>query len=259
MDAIKQHHQRAPKRASVTHFLPFSVALTHGRHTYSGSGSALATAIIDQGMGIGHAWIRLKDNVAGTDEYHGHTGEEGADSTAPVGGKTYKQGLLNLQKSAPPATLLADSFADAKNPALYLQHVFNDGRDHGANPGHTPNFEGTFCVTKEQFEHAKQFVTAYDFRHYGGFYHGCGFFAAGLVDAAGLGSYSTSARFTTTLPDSVPYTILWGLITLTHVNIATPGTPNYNNARTISYVYPDALADKVGSVSPAVRVFYKAP
>jgi len=29
MDAVKQHDTRDPQRRSVTHFLPFSVSLTH--------------------------------------------------------------------------------------------------------------------------------------------------------------------------------------------------------------------------------------
>jgi len=52
--------------------------------------------------------------------------------------------------------------------------------------------------------------------------------------------------------------ILWGLISVKNVRIATAGTPNYDSARTISYVFPDALADQIGALTQEPKKFYKA-
>ena len=222
---------------------------------YNGTGQQLANAIVDKGVGIGHAWVRLIDTIHNTDEYHGHTGAETPDHK-----DKYTIGLRALQGRHLPKWMVGDPFADINNPGYYLQKVFDDGRDHLSNPGHRPNFEGTFCISEQQFNNAKAYIAQYDFQHYGGFYAGCGYFAAGVLDASGLGNYQTTARFDhKDLPDSVAYHLVLGHITVTHVRIATPGTPNYYAAKEANYVFPDALADQIGSLTPKARVFYKAP
>jgi RHS repeat-associated protein len=135
--------------------------------SYSGPGATLARQIIIDGRGIGHTWVRLADNVAGTEEYHGHTGAEEGPTHVDRYGIAIRE-LIGHSSGSPSPLFLQPAYADSDkvdyaNPALYLQHVFNDGRDHGSSPGHTPNFEGTFCVTKEQYDNAKTYIGAYDF------------------------------------------------------------------------------------------------
>ena len=213
---------------------------------YTAGGKEFASQVIAAGGGnIGHVWVRLVDKTSGVDSYHGHTGELGLDEV------NYSRAIRILNDYTFTGNIedLDPEFADEDNPALYLQHIYSDGKDHGAEPGHAPNFEAAFCVSKEQFERAEIYIAAYDFKHYGGFNSGCGVFALGVFDAAGVGSLDP--RFSHVLPEEVS---AYGF----PIRLVTPGTANYERARTISYVYPDAMADQLGSLAEKAGVYYKS-
>ena len=224
----------------------FSILVYKTGIKYMASGDVLADQAIAGGDGnIGHTWIRLVDKTGGTDEYHGHTGELGQDEP------NYSQAIriLNGYTVTGSVMELDPEFADEDNPALYLQHVYTDGKDHGGDPGHTPNFEAAFCVSQEQFKRAEDYVMAYDFKHYGGFSAGCGYFVLGVFNAAGLGFIDP--RFSHDLPSEV---YAYGF----PIRLLTPGTANYDRARTISCVYPDAIADQLGKVREQAGLYYRS-
>lgn len=226
------------------------------------NGLALWRSYLTNQNNVGHTWVRLVNTRKNTDWQVGHTGEKGRDVTAEW--KKYRAALLYMFSrqiggagdEAEGEVVSGDELYDEKNPLLYLQHVYNDGYLHDSHYGRRASFEATFCLTKPQFKAAKRYIKHYEAGQYGGFFKGCGVFSAGVLDAALGTNYGERARHSVRMPDTVTVTVVWPF--RSKINLGTPGTPNYERAITLSYIFPDALADLLGELEEVPGFFYKA-
>jgi len=222
-----------------------------------GNGEQLLDKIIKnvskKESGIGHAWVRLvkfqdKEGTIDQDEQFGHTGDQNneyfkiLDYLDTANGRGLTNGQLDLSKTPNMRDAFNQGFVDVQNPALIAQYVMNDGYNHGSGYSKRPSIEGSYCVSKEQYEAALEFANNKDYSRYGGFNEGCAVFAADVMQKAGL--RRPNIRYDHDLPQ------VYRMNLFMRFTLWTPGTANANRARKISFEYPDALADKYLSNAP---------
>ncbi len=115
---------------------------------------------------VGHSWVMLCEG--GRCLECGHSGEHGFEDN------NYYHGALALARAGDP------------NPAKALFRTMDDGEFVTHSSGHTPLIAVRFWLTEQEYAKTREFIAAYDYKHFALTKGQCTSFAAGVAAAAGI-------------------------------------------------------------------------